>query len=122
MAIIKTAVIANGVVVDTERYDDATILPPHATLLPRTPCPDYVEAGWRHNGSAFLMPDGSPVSKAILDEDTETKDKSDILTKLLTVKTLLADARNSVGTNAERIKRLEDIVVPVARGIIKLYR
>lgn len=117
-----TAIISNGVVIDTEAWDDSNPPAQHPSGLSRVACPDYVGVGFRHNGTEFRMPDGTPISKEITDADAEVKDIDDILTKLKAIRPLLAYVRQGTGNQAERIKRIEDVLAPVARAVIKLYK
>lgn len=121
---VYTAIIENGVVVDTEQWDDANPLAPHRTGIARTPCPDYVQTGFRHNGTDFLMPDGSAIPKSVVDADTEKTDLSDILNRLTSpgIKADVDAMKVVTGTNAERIARLEKVAVLHHRAIIKLVK
>lgn len=120
--IVYTAIIKDGVVIDTERWDDANPPEQHPSKIARVAAPDYVVPGFRHNGTTYLMPDGSPIAKELTDADTEAKDRDDILTRLLSIRSLIADVRQGSGSNLDRIKRIEDVLAPVARAVIKLYR
>ena len=124
MSRIYTAIISNGLVVDTEQWDDANPLAPHRTGIARTPCPDYVQVGFRHNGSTFLMPDGSAIPQAVNDADSEKTDLADILDRLTSpgIKADVDAMKVVTGTNAERIARLEKVVVLLCRAVRKLVK
>lgn len=118
----RTAAIENGVVVDVEVYDSSNPPADRPDSLPRTPCPEWVEAGCRYDGVNFFMPDGSDVPEEKLAALADADDHRDIRDRLVDLRPDMDALRTGTGTNGERIARLERFVHVGTRLLLRLTK
>jgi hypothetical protein len=119
--ITRNAAIIDGKVVDVGRFDMQTPPPPPEGAA-WVEADEWVNVGCLYNGNRFLQADGSRPPKDHIDSLKEAADHNELLERLIEAKDEIAAMRAETGTNVERIKRLEKILILVLRAVIKLYR
>lgn len=119
---LRNAAVQGGKVVAVDYLDDQAPKPVRADGATWIDCREWVVVGCQHNGNAFLLPDGSRPQKDHIQACDEQADHNELVERLLELPEVLKNVRAGTGTNAERIARIEKVLAPVARGLIRLYR
>ncbi len=118
---LRNAQVVGGKVVGIEYLDDQL---PKPTLAQGAwiECREWVVVGCLHNGSAFTLADGTRPQKDHIQACDDAADNNELVERLLELPDSIKDMKAGIGTNAERIARIEKVLAPVARGLIRLYR
>lgn len=116
----RTAAIRDGVVVDIEVYDDTNMPAARPDGLQRMPCQEeWVEVGFRHNGTEYRMPDGSNIRQSYINDFSDRHDDSTLSDRILDLKEIIPDLKARTGSNDARIRRLEDAMITLIRKALR---